>query len=47
MTTCDHRMNLPCDAVTVLIICALIYAIRHCIPVYELLLLITCTVPFT
>ena len=33
-------MNLPCDAVTVLMVitCVLIYAIRHCIRTYKLLL---------
>ena len=33
-------MNLPCDAVTVLMVitCVLIYAIRYCIRTYELLL---------
>ena len=29
----DHRMNLPCDAVTVLMVitCVLIYEIKYCI----------------
>ena len=37
---CDQHMNLPRDAVTVLMVitsnCVLIYAIRHCIRTYEL-----------
>ena len=47
MTTlhCDHRLNLPCDAVTVwmMITCVLIYAIRYCSRTYKLLLPSTCT----
>ena len=39
MTTlhCDHRMNLPCDTVTVLMVitCALIYVINYCIRTYN------------
>ena len=42
MTTqhCDHHVNLPCDAVTVLMVitCVLIYAIKYCIRSYKLLL---------
>ena len=39
---CDHRMNLPCDAVTLLMVitCVLIYAIRYCIPTYTYKLLL-------
>ena len=35
----DHRMNLPCDTVVLMVItCTLIYVIKYCIRAYELLL---------
>ena len=41
MTTlkCDHRMNLPCNAITelMMIICVLIYVISYFIRIYKLL----------
>ena len=35
---CDHRMNLPCDAVTVLMVIThvLINAVRYCMCTYKL-----------
>ena len=46
MTTlhCDHRMNFPCDAITVLMVitCVLVYAIGNCILTNKLLQPSTC-----
>ena len=41
---CDHSMNLPCDAVTVLMVitCVLIYEISYLIRTYKLLQPNTC-----